>query len=265
MHPAHEIPQHGNLVPAYSRFILLTYLNQVAQTISAKLTLDHTRDERGLTDDLIEELVRWDQTTLPESLHYEGWRLELRMSKVTQKLESQLGADLGLITTLSTRMCRVEKALLFQCKRLHPTGQSEFTPESCYGDLMEEHGRKQATDMLAHTPASFFLLFNPRISHVHNDLELINSKPLREDHGVSLHAGFQDILILPATTRIGMHSTGGLEDLFPYTTCFSQFIVQDVFQCNVGDASALALATARNKNEEFRVRISLEMDLLFED
>jgi hypothetical protein len=71
----------------------------------------------------------------------------------------------------------------------------------------------------------------------------MNSKPLREDQEVTDYSGFQDVLVFPATTRMAMEPRGDIEDLFPHTTSFSQFLVQDVFQCNVGDPSAPALAT----------------------
>ena len=254
-------PQHGNLLEAIPRMVLIDFFNDVASTISQKLTRDHTRDERGLTDELIDNLVRWNQSSRENNvLLGSNWEFELRMTKVSQKLESTLGADIGFQATLDTRICHIEKGLLFQCKRLHPTEESEFTPKCHYGDLTEDHGLEQAKNMLNHTPASYFLLFNPSMDHLHTDSELVDGSILRSDHTPGID-GFQDILILPATTRLGLKKSGSIEDLFPHTTPFSQFMVQDVMQCNVGDTSSIALSIVRNENKEFTVRFSLKMEL----
>jgi hypothetical protein len=268
-----DIPYLRNWLRYDQRIILLGYFYRVARELSSRLIADPNRNEVGLTDELVyvmtksEDLVEW----LRYNLHETELRLELEARKIKQFEESRIGADIGVLLRVQTRTHSMEKAILLQAKRLKPDNGS-FSPESRYDELTSNRGLYQAKRMLGITPASFFILYNPPMAFTRSIKNFVGSTDttgtfnlVENDMSPAFRTGNDDITILPASTRIALTCEGTIRSLHRFTVPFGSFMVDDFFQCKVGDSSTKAKKVVYGKDEDNAVRYSLILNISEED
>lgn len=205
--------------------------------------------------------------------------LYLSVSKISQHDEFGIGADLGIILSVTTHETRFVKGILLQAKRLMPKS-GKFSPGCQYGDFGDEHGLKQANDMLNKSIASFFMFYNPEITGVEglkvgeDILELPRSDltyPVFFSNGVRMFRlgdrfrGGQypplGVIVVPALFRLNWSGSSTIEQLFKYTLPFSTFFVDDFIQCKVGDYEDRLIKMIRREDQAFPVRYGLEIRL----
>lgn len=267
------IPYLRNWLRYSQRIVLLGYFYHVARILSSRLHADPSRNEVGLTDELIyaltglEDLREW----LRDNLHETELGLELSTRKFTQIEESIVGADIGIVLKVQTRTHQVEKAMLLQAKRLKPD-KGFFSQTSKYDELTSKHGMSQAEKMLRITPASFFILYNPPITFARTMKHFVGSTDtsgtfnlIESDMSPTFLTGNDDITILPATTSTGLTCKSTIESLHKFTIPFASFMVDDFFQCKVGDPSDRAKEVAYGRDDENPVRYSLVLEVFEED
>lgn len=267
------IPYERNWLTYAQRIILIGYFYRAGRMISQRILADPNRNEVGLTDELIyiltkdKSLKEWQQS----NLHGAELRLELSFKKFTQFDENKIGADIGVILKVQTRMHKTEKAILLQAKRLKPS-KNVFSPTCKYDEMMSTRGKSQAENMLSITPASFFLLYNPPTTFTRSIKHFVGSTDasgtwglIEDDMSPAFLTGNDDVTILPASTRVGLVCDATIKSLHKFTIPFANFMVEDFFQCKVGDTSTHTKAVAYGEDEENPIRYSLIMEVFEED
>lgn len=217
---------------------LKRFFYKASDEIAKKLSANPSRREEGLTDELVYEIFSnpQNQKFLDSLLSPSGVKIKLECEE-SGSAEKKLGCDIGMCLTVESKGLNNRRAILLQAKRLHPHPDN-FSSSSRYGDLFESHGIEQARKMLAITPCSYFLLYNP--SDLHNYL-----KPYGDEIQIntSLDYSTDGICILPASVMEGMNRLRwqNVVDLHPFTCSFVKFMVDDFIQGKLGDGGRRAI------------------------
>jgi len=247
------ISQERHWLASSSVLGLKRFFYKASDEIAKKLSANPTRREEGLTDELVYEIFSnpQNQKFLDSLLSPSGVKIKLECEE-SGSAENELGCDIGMCLTVQSKGLNNRRAILLQAKRLHPNPDN-FSSSSRYGDLLESHGIEQARKMLAITPCSYFLLYNP--SDLHNYL-----KPYSDEIQIktSLDYSTDGICILPASVMEGMNRSlwQNVVDLHPFTCSFVKFMVDDFIQGKLGDGGRRAIMASLTRN----VRKNMEID-----
>jgi len=254
--------------------------------------------EDSLTDLLIDKLS--DESVKLGSAEYPGLGLNKTVFRfIPRPNEPKTGADIGIVLNTRNYDLDVTKAILVQCKKLHfgdphmaMTNYTCFGEPECLTTLFGKRSFEQARKLLALSPASFFLLFNPPLepwrrlgvlevesrtrelewfANVAIDIEL---DALRTEFDEALSRFFGPT-VLPATTVMGCFknkdsmarressSASGIKRAVRYGSRFYDFMVNDFLQGKIGDSREEVIdAATGGQPDVFSPRYTLYFEVI---
>jgi hypothetical protein len=250
--------QPQNWLTARQATYLAAFFDDTCYKVSARLSRDPSVHEVTLTDDFADEF-RPDtdkHNRIMSALEAEDIHLELEVTRMTLPEETEVGADVGIVLDIRMNDLSLKKAILLQAKKLAIRGNE---PE--YRDLLTRHARMQSKKMLAATPASFFMLYNPLPFEPAN--EGVNFIEFPEAHRTRVNLFppeiRQGIMILPAITQQGLKVKPGFQTISRFSLPFTNFMLDDFIQCKVGDGGSKAIRIASSEEEKFPVRHTIKL------
>lgn len=213
---------------------------KIAETISkSEQKQDNLADENYLTGKIIEIINDYDKTWLQDKVkEITGLYLNIYARRNNVKEENQIGADLGIVLSISGDNIEVNKAILVQAKKAKWNGDYISYLE------LRKRGREQAVKMLKITPASFFLW--KKIASKYGIFPFFPFFPYGFFSPRIVCGWYAGIIVLPATEikAIKKLTAVNLESFLPGCISFADFMVDYFLTCYVGDSRISILEKA---------------------